>query len=46
MDATPGLQALIETLKIAVASLRERGVPFALGGSLAAWARGHPCRRT
>jgi len=35
-------QRLIETLKIAVAALREAGVPFMLGGSLAAWARGGP----
>src|SRR5437016_13587556 len=34
--------ALIETLKVAVAALRECGVPFMLGGSLAAWARGGP----
>jgi hypothetical protein len=37
--------ALIDTLKLAVATLRERGVPFALGGSLAAWARGGPVTR-
>lgn len=35
-------QRLIETLKIAVAALRRAGVPFMLGGSLAAWARGGP----
>ena len=34
--------ALIETLKVAVAALRQCGVPFMLGGSLAAWARGGP----
>jgi Uncharacterised nucleotidyltransferase len=34
--------ALIETLKVAVAALREAEVPFMLGGSLAAWARGGP----
>jgi hypothetical protein len=34
--------ALIETLKVAVAALREREIPFMLGGSLAAWARGGP----
>ncbi len=33
---------LIETLKLAVAALRDEGVPFMLGGSLAAWARGGP----
>jgi hypothetical protein len=35
-------EALIDTLKVAVATLRDRGVPFVLGGSLAAWARGGP----
>lgn len=35
-------EALIETLKVAVAALRESEVPFMLGGSLAAWARGGP----
>lgn len=35
-------QALVDTLKIAVAALRKRGVPFALGGSVACWARGGP----
>lgn len=38
----PGFEALTETLRLAVATLRERGIPFALGGSLAAWARGGP----
>jgi putative nucleotidyltransferase-like protein len=33
---------LIETLKVAVAALRDRGVRFMLGGSMAAWARGGP----
>jgi Nucleotidyl transferase of unknown function (DUF2204) len=31
-----------ESLKKAVAALREAGVPFLLGGSLAVWARGGP----
>jgi len=34
--------ALIDTMKIAVAALREAHVPFLLGGSVAAWARGGP----
>src|SRR3978361_619959 len=34
--------ALIDTLKLAVATLRDAGIPFMLGGSLAAWARGGP----
>lgn len=33
---------LIETLKLAVCTLREREIPFMLGGSLATWARGGP----
>jgi predicted nucleotidyltransferase len=35
-------QQIGSTLKKAAAALRERQVPFALGGSLAAWARGGP----
>jgi hypothetical protein len=34
--------ALIDTMKIAVAVLRDAGVQFMLGGSMAAWARGGP----
>lgn len=34
--------ALIDTMKIAVAGLHQARVPFMLGGSLAAWARGGP----
>jgi hypothetical protein len=30
------------TLKKSAAALRDQGIPFALGGSLAAWARGGP----
>jgi hypothetical protein len=33
---------LIDTLKLSVATLRDAGIPFMLGGSLAAWARGGP----
>jgi hypothetical protein len=33
---------IIETLKRAAAALREAGVPFALAGSVACWARGGP----
>lgn len=36
------MQALGEALRTAVATLRQAGIPFALGGSLAAWARGGP----
>jgi hypothetical protein len=35
-------EAIEATLKKAAAALRESGVPFALGGSLAAWIRGGP----
>ena len=34
--------ALIDTMKVAVAVLREAEVEFMLGGSMAAWARGGP----
>jgi hypothetical protein len=34
--------ALIDTMKVAVAVLREADVQFMLGGSMAAWARGGP----
>ena len=33
---------LTETLKLAAATLRDSGVPFALAGSAAAWTRGAP----
>lgn len=42
MQHTDEFQRLIETLKLCVAALREHDVPFMLGGSLAAWARGGP----
>lgn len=42
MAVSPGFEALIDTLKLAVASLRQHDVPFALGGGLGAWARGGP----
>src|SRR5436305_294712 len=42
MQHTDEFEALIETLKVTVAALREREIPFMLGGSLAAWARGGP----
>ena len=45
MKRNDEFESLIETLKLAVATLREAGVPFALGGSLAAWARGGPVTR-
>jgi hypothetical protein len=39
---TESFQALTDTLKLAVATLRDAHIPFVLGGSLAAWARGGP----
>ncbi|MEA3217508.1 MAG: hypothetical protein QOJ19_3664, partial [Acidimicrobiia bacterium] len=40
----PATQAepLLVSLKVVAAALREAGVPFALAGGLAAWARGGP----
>jgi predicted nucleotidyltransferase len=35
-------QVIEAALKKGAAALRDRGIPFALGGSLAAWARGGP----
>ena len=42
MPENDEFQALVNTLKVCVAALRDRGIPFMLGGSLAAWARGGP----
>jgi hypothetical protein len=36
------LERLIDALKLSVATLRDAGIPFLLGGSVAAWARGGP----
>jgi hypothetical protein len=41
-DDQPPFAAIEATLKKAAAALREAGVPFLLGGSLASWARGGP----
>jgi hypothetical protein len=38
-DPLPGLAA---TIRLATSALRDAGIPFLLGGSLAAWARGGP----
>jgi len=40
--ANGSFEAIRESLKRAAAVLRDAGVPFALGGGLAAWARGGP----
>src|SRR5436305_5445575 len=42
MRHSEAFEALVDTLKVAVATLRERDIPFMLGGSLAAWTRGGP----
>lgn len=42
MSRSEPFQELAETLRFAVATLRDAGIPFLLGGSLAAWARGGP----
>lgn len=42
MQPTDEFERLIDTLKLSVAALRRHDVPFMLGGSLAAWARGGP----
>jgi predicted nucleotidyltransferase len=42
METDQSFQAISDTLKRASAALREAGVPFLLGGSLASWARGGP----
>ena len=36
------MEAIFETLRVASAALRDARVPFMLGGSFAAWARGGP----
>lgn len=40
--AQRGFDAILATLKKAVAALREAGIPFLLGGGLACWVRGPP----
>jgi|SRR5579872_942837 len=42
MPEPDAFATLIDTLKLSVATLRGEGIPFMLGGSLAAWARGGP----
>jgi hypothetical protein len=38
----PPFEAIASALRLAVSTLRDAAVPFALGGSFAAWARGGP----
>jgi predicted nucleotidyltransferase len=42
MAGSEGFEPIAQTVKRAVAALREAGVDFALAGSLASWARGGP----
>jgi len=42
MDVEQPPAPLLETVRLAVAAMRDAGVPFMLGGSFAAWARGGP----
>jgi hypothetical protein len=44
----PAIQAehMLDTLKRVAATLRDEGIPFAVGGGLAAWARGGPPTET
>lgn len=42
MDVEQPPASILETLRVAVAAMRDAGVPFVLGGSFAAWARGGP----
>ena len=42
MDVEQPPVQILETLRVAVAAMRDAGVPFVLGGSFAAWARGGP----
>ena len=44
-DEIQSFDEIENALKSSVAALREAGVPFLLGGSLASWARGGPERR-
>jgi predicted nucleotidyltransferase len=41
-DIDPEFEQLLQTMKRAGAVLREAGIPHALGGGLACWARGGP----
>ena len=44
-ERDPSQEEIENTLKTAAAALRDAGVPFMLGGSLAAWVRGGPPTR-
>jgi hypothetical protein len=42
VPSSASFEPLCATLRLAVATLRDARIPFALGGSLSAWARGGP----
>lgn len=42
MSESDSFTKMIDALKVSVATLREAEIPFMLGGSVAAWARGGP----
>jgi len=41
-EHSPQLDEILETLKKCAAALRDTGIPFMVGGGVAAWARGGP----
>jgi len=41
-DPSPELEEILDTLKKSAAALRDAGIPFMVGGGVAAWARGGP----
>jgi len=41
-EPSPELDEVLETLKKSAAALRDAGIPYMLGGGVAAWARGGP----
>lgn len=42
MDIEQPPEPILETVRVAVAAMRDAGVPYMLGGSFAAWARAGP----
>ena len=42
MSAEPAFEAIADALRVVVPTLRDAKIPFVLGGSFAAWARGGP----
>lgn len=46
MDIAQPPESILETVRVAVAAMRDADVPYMLGGSFAAWARGGPLPQT